>query len=761
MKKLMKRQVASWLLVLCWPLQAGAIGYVYTGVGGDDRELLELTSVNVEVTIQDRVAVTRIDQVFTSHFDWQVEGIYEFALPSGAIITDLVLWIGEKRVQGIIMEKEEARRIYDEIVGRNIDPALIEQIDEARFRLSIFPFPAQGSRRVELEYTQVLDGLAGTMHYRFPLAAETAQPVLMQSFVLRAHVLGQHPFTVRTEGLFQQITAIEQEHELATKVLFADELVTAERDFELVITETGEQRLPRVLSYKSPGEELGYYALWLPPLELPQSDPIPRSITFVIDVSSSMRDTKLPPVKRALTSAIGALQADDFFNIIAFSNRAEPFASDPVEATAANKEAAVDFVQRLTALGATNFEAALRQALRQTFPEGRTNHVIFLTDGYPSEGETNLAALSQMVEELARNVVRIFAIGVGNDVNRSFLRALAEDHSGSSRFVSTEGDIETELRTLFEEFTRPIFLPTKLSFEGMEVHDVFPIGVDLLVSGQELFQVGRYLSGGPFMLKLEGRAEDQVLSLEYPLEFAAEDTDQPLIPRLWAHQKVQALEGHIARFGPQREVLDDILDLGLTYRLVTRRTSLFAPDDDVIVNPEPRESEINATAVEETMITASWHGKSFYLRDETWIDLEFEVGMPVVKYDSTSGQPAELNAFALLRQDMIVVWKGTAYVLSQGVVPTQLVLLQNVPNPFNSGTVIRFALSQSENIELAVYNLAGQQVAILVNGVREAGTFKVRWDGRDDQEHELASGVYLYRLQAGAQVETRKLLLLR
>ena len=97
----------------------------------------------------------------------------------------------------------------------------------------------------------------------------------------------------------------------------------------------------------------------------------------------------------------------------------------------------------------------------------------------------------------------------------------------------------------------------------------------------------------------------------------------------------------------------------------------------------------------------------------------------------------------------------------QSPTPDDFNLDQNYPNPFNSGTVIRFALPQSQAVALAVYNLAGQQVATLVEGVRATGTYAVQWNGRDDQERDLASGLYFYRLQAGDRIETRKLLLLR
>jgi hypothetical protein len=93
--------------------------------------------------------------------------------------------------------------------------------------------------------------------------------------------------------------------------------------------------------------------------------------------------------------------------------------------------------------------------------------------------------------------------------------------------------------------------------------------------------------------------------------------------------------------------------------------------------------------------------------------------------------------------------------------PQSFSLSQNFPNPFNSETVILFALPERGEVELAVYNLAGQQVAALVQGAREAGSYAVRWDGRDGHGRELASGIYLYRLRAGKRMETRKLVLVR
>ena len=93
--------------------------------------------------------------------------------------------------------------------------------------------------------------------------------------------------------------------------------------------------------------------------------------------------------------------------------------------------------------------------------------------------------------------------------------------------------------------------------------------------------------------------------------------------------------------------------------------------------------------------------------------------------------------------------------------PSTFTLAPNYPNPFNNSTVIGFDLPEAGETELAVYNLLGQKVATLLEGVREAGQYTLRWDGRDERETNLGSGVYFYRLRAGGRIATRKLLLLQ
>ncbi len=785
----MKAQLTL-LLALLAPLPALSIGYVYTGVGDDGRQHLELTSVTVDVQIDERIARTRTDQIFTNHAEWEVEGIYEFTLPEGAIITDLVLWIGDKRIQGEVLEKEEARRTYDDIVGRRIDPALIEQVTPNQFRLSIFPFPAKGSRRVEFEYMQLLESHSGRLDYSFPLAPETDQPLQMELFVLRAQVRSQHAFEATTSGL-PRLTEIDRPDAHHANIFFGDEQIKPREDFTLTIRQTDDRPKPSVLSFApQANDDLGYYALWLPPLpELTQGDPLPRSLTFVIDISSSMQQGKLQAVKGALAAAIDALDAADLFNIVVFTHRADSFAAAPVPADPNNKKAATAFINQQDALGVSNFEAGLGRAMQQAFPANRVNHVIFLTDGLPTLGELELESLSELIGEWSAGQARLFTIGVGRDVDQGFLTGLAEEHRGEAYFLAEEGDIEAALQDLFESFTFPILLLDELSFDQVEIHDVHPRGVETLAAGRELFQVGRYRGGGTFTLSLIGHVGEENVSVDFPLEFTQTDVSGSLIPRLWAYQKIQALEEQIARFGEQQELLDDILALGLEYRLVTRRTSLFAPDDGVEVNPQPRGDEVAlnfgdvgdfsdttaeadqeddeeffSTDINDARPTTHWLGRDFFLEDEVWIDLAYQPGMPKELYEGRTYQPAELAHFARLGQAMLVVVEERAYEIPANAQGSRPVLLQNAPNPFNASTAISFLIPfrlAGEATRLSIYNLAGQLVRVLQFETQQAGEHRLSWDGRDDYGREVASGVYIYRLDVGEWAVHRRMLLLR
>ncbi|MCX6833427.1 MAG: T9SS type A sorting domain-containing protein, partial [candidate division Zixibacteria bacterium] len=99
--------------------------------------------------------------------------------------------------------------------------------------------------------------------------------------------------------------------------------------------------------------------------------------------------------------------------------------------------------------------------------------------------------------------------------------------------------------------------------------------------------------------------------------------------------------------------------------------------------------------------------------------------------------------------------------LESNSIPSGYSLDQNQPNPFNPSTLIRFAVPKAGDVQLQVLNILGQKVRTLVNEFRAVGTHEVQWDGRDDNGNAVSSGVYLYRIQAGNFVETKKMVLMK
>jgi hypothetical protein len=94
-------------------------------------------------------------------------------------------------------------------------------------------------------------------------------------------------------------------------------------------------------------------------------------------------------------------------------------------------------------------------------------------------------------------------------------------------------------------------------------------------------------------------------------------------------------------------------------------------------------------------------------------------------------------------------------------IPTKFALHQNSPNPFNPTTRVAFDMPAAGDVEITVFNVLGQRVTDLVNGYREAGSYDVIWDGKDDAGQSVASGVYFYRIKTDQFNDTKKMLLLK
>ncbi|MFA6110809.1 MAG: VIT domain-containing protein [Candidatus Latescibacterota bacterium] len=513
-----------------WAAPLHAVGYLQTGGAGSTAEFLEVTSIHVRVEVEGRIAVTHLDQVFTNRSGRQVEGSCVLDLPEQAFVTGLAVWDGGSRKPTIIVDSGTARSRYESQAGASVAPATLTASSPGQYRLRVFPFPAYGSRRVELEYTEVLEWRDGAVRYRLPLATAAGAGPTIRTLVVAASLRQQHPFEVEVGSRYEPLAQIRQGEGATVELFYADEELAAPADLELALIPSSGTRLPVAMSTAPTATDAGYYAVWVPPpAGLSTAATWPRSVTFVVDLSSSMGGIRLAAVREALAAALEGLDADDLFSLVVFGNGATSFTAMPLAATPANRAAALAFLDGQTAAGASNFEAALQQAFGQPFPDGWVNRVILVTDGAPTVGEADGARLSELAQSAAAGPVSLSAIGIGELADQGLLQQLASLHRGTTAFIGEETDLATQLREWFVSMALPAFIPERMEVTGAGGFDVCTWPGRVLLPGQELFQVGRYQTGGDLTFDLSGPWQGDRITESFPISLAAailDTTDQ-------------------------------------------------------------------------------------------------------------------------------------------------------------------------------------------------------------------------------------------
>jgi len=126
----------------------------------------------VDVKIISQVAKTSIDQVFINNHHRDIEGVFIFPLPEKAAISEFSMYIGDKKIEGEILDREKARRIYEDIVRKLKDPALLEYVGRNMFRARVYPIPARGEKRIKISYAEILKAETNLVRYNYPLNTE-------------------------------------------------------------------------------------------------------------------------------------------------------------------------------------------------------------------------------------------------------------------------------------------------------------------------------------------------------------------------------------------------------------------------------------------------------------------------------------------------------------------------------------------------------------------------------------------------------------
>jgi len=535
---------------------------------------------HMEATIVDGVVQVTARQAFVNEAPYQREGIYLFPAPENAAVNRLALVIDGKTYEAELLSRDEAVRTYERIVGARRDPALLEFVNRQTFRLRIFPFPPQGQREVIVRYDQLLRRQGNTYRFVYPLRVErlSDKPVREASITVRIRsrlpiktvYSPTHPISVRRPNEREAIVTYE-----ASNVREQDDFVLY---YSVAEGEFGATLLP----YRNRPDRDGYFLLFLSPqLEWERSKVLPKDIVFVFDRTGSMSGEKIEQAKEALKFCIERLNSDDRFNVIAFNESPDLLWRDLRLATEENKREAIRFAEQLTAQGGTNINEALLTAIPLLTDRERPRFVMFLTDGLPTVGETNVDRILANVRKANEARVRIFVFGVGYDVNAVFLDRLANENGGASIYVRPNESVEAKIADLFTLLSEPVLTDVQVTFDGVRVRDVYPKEVPDLFKGTEVVLAGVYAEGGKATVRVTGKVGGKERTFTFNLEFPDRETEHDFVPRIWAARKIGYLLDELATKGRNPELIDEIVQLSKEFGVLTEFTAFLVTEPTV------------------------------------------------------------------------------------------------------------------------------------------------------------------------------------
>ena len=689
---------------------------------------LPVKSIELDTKINGQVATTHVVQVFRNDTPYTLEGTYFFPIPETASIVEFAIWENGKKLVGEVRSREEAHRIYDEIVRRQKDPGLLEYAGKDLFQASIFPIPPNSDKKLELTYSQILKAESGTVAYHYPLGTgrnlwSRPNPMVEDSSVRRnmpAQKFGTVSGKIEIAGKdsirniyspSHQID-VKQKGETGASVSFVTN--GNDNDFQLFYGLSNTDFGMSLLTYREAGKD-GYFLLMLSPKDnISERELVNKDIVFVLDTSGSMAEEgKMEKARAALLFGIRGLRDGDRFNVINFAGEEHLMESRLISADASGRRRGEEFVNRLTPTGGTNINDALRAALRQFDNSDRSKMLVFMTDGLPTVGESNVDKIIANANTVKVENLRLFTFGVGYDVNTRLLDKLAAENSGAADYVEPKENLEVKVSNFFTKVNSPVLTDLDLDFGGVQTDLMYPRKMTDIFKGTQLTLIGRYKNPADIenvTLRLTGKTGREARTFNYTnLDFPFRDERNDFLPRLWATRRVGWLMEQIRSNGEQKELRDEVVDLGTRYGIVTPYTSYLATDGSdksftldganrlserrkvpaksapsslmttgqgaVLASKDAKEKqeELKSMEDDETIKTGAVKkigAKTFYLENGVWIDSEFkeEAKLAETKLNFASdayfdliAKEKELAQFFSLGEQVVVVWKGKIY----------------------------------------------------------------------------------------------------
>ncbi len=553
--------------------------------------VITITQHQVNAVIDGPVAQVTVTQIFRNQGSGQVEGTFVFPLPADAAVSDFQMTVDGQVLEGQLLDKDEARAIYDAIVRRNLDPALLEYVGQGLFQTSVFPIPAGAERALTFTYRQVLPRSEGLFHFTYPLRTRSFSDSPVQSLSVTVELRNQPG--LRTLYSPSHAVSIDRTGDTSALIGFEATNTQPESDFDLYFGTDDSAVGLNLLSYRPAGEDGFFLLLAAPGVKVAADEIVQRDLVLVLDTSGSMQGEKITQAQAAARFVVEKLNPGDRFNLISFNTGISLWQAQPQEVTAQSRAAALGWIDRLQANGSTDINRALLEAMAQFDGDSaatRPATLIFLTDGLPTQGMTLPEGIRRSVVQNtpAARTLRLFTFGVGYDVNTDLLDSLSADLGGRSTYVTPDERIDEKVSGFFAGISTPVLAQLSVTMHDLAgnpivVADSYPYPLPDLFAGEQMVLAGRYdpQAAGAVTVTLAGNVNGRPQSYVFTDRQLVAAGGDDFVARLWATRKIGALLEQIRREGPNPEAVAAIVDLSLAYGIVTPYTSYLVLEPEM------------------------------------------------------------------------------------------------------------------------------------------------------------------------------------
>lgn len=561
-----------------------------------------LSHTEVEANVDGYIATVDVTQQFQNPYESKIEATYVFPLPHSAAVNEFVMTVGDRKIRGIIREREKAEKIYETAKNQGYVASLMTQERANIFTQKVANIEPGKQIDIHIRYFNTLQYDDGAYEFVFPMVVGPRyNPPGTTDGVGAVARNANGSSGQKTEVAYLAPTE-RSGHDISLSLninagVNIEEIQCVNHDIEQKpvastqrrVTLSAKDSIPNkdfVLRYKVAGDQIKtailthednqgkYFTMMLyPPADLQQVERSPMEMVFVLDCSGSMRGKPLGQVKNAIAHALQTLTPRDTFQIIQFSSDSSQLGAEPVIANEQNIQAGLKYLYSLNGGGGTQMIEGIKAALDFPHDEGRFRLVSFMTDGAIGNDPIVLQTLSKKL-----GASRVFSFGVGSSPNRLLMDRMAILGKGAVAYLSLNDDAADIMDRFNKRISHPAMTDLQIDWGTMDVADVYPQRLPDLIVGRPVVVTGRF-KGKPGTVKVHGRVAMQPATFEVEGDTQDASKRHPGVAAVWARLKIKDMMNTVSR-SPQafEEIKGSVTRTALAYNLMSSFTAFVAVD---------------------------------------------------------------------------------------------------------------------------------------------------------------------------------------